>query len=439
MSKIDPVPKQAPAQNPNDERFWDARDLETELRRQFEVCHGCRMCVSYCGSFPDMFARVDRDIEKRGATGAELLDADDFRSITELCWQCKLCYIDCPYTPDQKHAWALDIPKLLGREKAVRAKRSGITLQDRALGEPGVLGRLASGPGAGVTNLINASRLVRKVNETVLGISAEFPIPTFAPDPFPGWLAKHRPLEGAGKAGKVALFATCLGDYNFPAIARASVLVLEKNGFSVERPEQVCCGIANLDGGDVDAAKDKAKKNVASLLPLVEAGAKVVVPSPSCSYTIKKDYPDLLGTAEAKKVAENTMDLMEFLDKLRKDKALSRDFKRGLGKVAYHAACHLRAQKIGTPGARLLGLTPETEVEIVEKCSAVDGTWGMKAQHYELGRKYAQKLVKGIASVEPRTVVTDCPLSARRIEKENEVRVLHPAEALAEAYGLKGD
>ncbi len=439
MSKIDPVPKVPPATDPNDPRYWDARDLEAELRRQFEVCHGCRMCVSYCGSFPDMFARVDRDIESRGATGAELLGAEDFRSITELCWQCKLCYIDCPYTPDQKHAWALDVPRLLGREKAQRAKRSGVTLQDRALGEPGVLGRLASGPGSSVMNLMNASRLVRKVNEAVLGISAEFPVPPFAPDPFPGWLDKHQPLAGAGAKGTVAIFATCLGDYNFPAIARATVRVLEKNGFAVTRPDQVCCGIPNLDGGDVDGARDKAKKNVASLLAAVESGAPIVVPGPSCSYTIKKEYPELLGTAAARKVAENTFDIMEFLDKLRKDKALSKDFVRGLGKVAYHAACHLRAQKIGTPGARVLGLAPDTEVDIVEKCSAVDGTWGMKAQHYEMGRKYAQKLTRGIASAEARTVVTDCPLSDRRIEKENEVRVMHPAEALARAYGLEGD
>jgi len=439
MSKIDPVPKVPPATDPNDPRYWDARDLEAELRRQFEVCHGCRMCVSYCGSFPDMFARVDRDIESRGATGAELLGAEDFRSITELCWQCKLCYIDCPYTPDQKHAWALDVPRLLGREKAQRAKRSGVTLQDRALGEPGVLGRLASGPGSSVMNLMNASRLVRKVNEAVLGISAEFPVPPFAPDPFPGWLDKHQPLAGAGAKGTVAIFATCLGDYNFPAIARATVRVLEKNGFAVTRPDQVCCGIPNLDGGDVDGARDKAKKNVASLLAAVETGAPIVVPGPSCSYTIKKEYPELLGTAAARKVAENTFDIMEFLDKLRKDKALSKDFVRSLGKVAYHAACHLRAQKIGTPGARVLGLAPDTEVDIVEKCSAVDGTWGMKAQHYEMGRKYAQKLTRGIASAEARTVVTDCPLSGRRIEKENEVRVMHPAEALARAYGLEGD
>ena len=157
-------------------------------------------------------------------------------------------------------------------------------------------------------------------------------------------------------------------------------------------------------------------------------------------YTIKKEWPELLGTAEAKRVAASTFEIMEFMEKLRRDKKLVRDFRTGFGKVAYHAACHLRAQKIGTPGARILGLLPDTEVEIVEKCSAVDGTWGMKAQYYEMGRRYAQKLVRKIdeALTEKQTshVVTDCPLAGLRIAKENAVKVRHPVEALADAYGI---
>ncbi|HSO37577.1 MAG TPA: heterodisulfide reductase-related iron-sulfur binding cluster [Labilithrix sp.] len=434
--KINPKPKAPPARNVNEARYWDERDLETELKRVFEVCHSCRMCVNYCGSFPDLFARVDRDIETKGAHGAEQLDLTDFTSVTDLCWQCKLCYIECPYTPDQGHEWMIDVPRLLMREKAQRARRSGITIQDRALGEPGRLGSLMSGPLAPMTNLVNASSLMKKLNEKALGISSKFPVPTFAKQPFETWLRKHEALPTAGKAGTVAIFATCLGDYNFPNLAAATVRVLEKNGYAVVRPQQECCGMPNLDGGDIEGAKAKAKFNVAQLLPLVEQGFPVIVPGPTCSYTIKKEWPELLGTPAAAKVAANTFEAMEFLERLRRDKTLVKDFTKGYGKIAYHAACHLRAQKIGTPGARILGLLPDTEVDIVEKCSAVDGTWGMKAQHYEMGRKYAQKLVRGIEHAEAQLVVTDCPLSALRIQKENAVTPLHPMEALAAAYGL---
>jgi glycerol-3-phosphate dehydrogenase subunit C len=436
MAKINPQPQRPPEHDFNAPRYWDERDLEGELKRVFEVCHSCRMCVNFCGSFPDLFARVDRDIETRGAHGAELLDVADFASVTDLCWQCKLCYIECPYTPDQGHAWAIDVPRLLQRDKAQRARRGGITIQDRALGEPGKLGSLLSGAFAPVSNFVNANRLLRKVNERALGISASFPVPGFARQTFEAWLSAHAPLPEAGKAGSVAIFATCLGDYNFPKLAIATVRVLEKNGYAVVRPPQECCGMPNLDGGDIDAARAKARANVAQLAPLVEQGMPVIVPGPTCSYTIKKEWPALLGTPEAQKVAANTFEAMEFMERLRRDKTLVRDFSVGFGKIAYHAACHLRAQKVGTPGARILGLLPDTEVDVVERCSAVDGTWGMKAQYYEMGRKYAQKLKRGIDDADAKLVVTDCALSARRIEQENDVVPMHPMEALAKGYGL---
>lgn len=429
-------PERPPAHGPREERYWEPRDLEDELRRVFEICHGCRMCVGYCGSFPEMFARVDRDIEG-GATGAERLGAADFEAITELCWQCKLCYIKCPYTPDEAHEWALDVPTLLGREKAQRARRNGVTLQDAVLGEPGMLGALAAGAMAPLTNFVSSSRLVRRAQEKLAGISAEFPLPPFSRTTFTKWFEDHEPLEGAGTAGTVAIFATCTGEYNLPAGAVNAVRVLEKNGYSVVHPNEVCCGIPNLDGGDVRAATDKARANVASLLPEVERGRTVVVVGPSCSYTIRNDAPRLLGTPEAEKVAAGTLDLMAFLDRLRASKTLNLDFASPLGKIAYHAPCHLRAQRCGTPGARLLGLAPDTQVAVIEQCSAVDGTWGMKAQHYEMGRRYAQKLVREIDGVEATMVVSDCPLSGLRIAKENGVVVLNPAQALARAYGVE--
>lgn len=440
MAKVDPKPVVAPAGDPNDPRYWDPRDLEGELRRVFDVCHNCRMCVNYCGSFPDLFARIDRDIETRGAHGAEKLDAADFTSVTDRCWQCKLCYIKCPYTPDEGHEWMLDIPRQLAREKAQRTKRIGISVQDRALGEPGLLGQLNSGVSAPLVNFVNANRLVRKVIEKTAGISAEFPLPPFARHTFESWLTNHDVLPEAGSAGSLAIFSTCLGDYNFPAVPANAVRVLEKNGYRVFRPEQQCCGMPNIDGGDVDGAKKKAQFNVDMLLREIELGRPIIVVQPTCGYMLKKEYPELLGTPEAKRVAEKTMDVMEFMEKLRREKKLNKEFKRGLGKVAYHAPCHLRAQKIGTPGARILGLLPETEVEIVEQCSAVDGTWGMKAQWYEEGKRYAQKLSRGIASAvdgeKESVVVSDCQLAGQRILKENEVEVLHPISALASAYGI---
>ncbi len=235
----------------------------------------------------------------------------------------------------------------------------------------------------------------------------------------------------------MALFATCLADYNFPHIAASAVRVLEKNGWNVVRPEQTCCGMPNLDGGDIDAAAAKARVNVASLALEIDRGHTVVSLQPTCGYMVRKEWPELLGTNEARKVAAATVDVMELLEQQRRDEDALAGLQEGPGAAS-------RTTRPATSGRRrsatrrraCSSALPETEVEVVEQCSAVDGTWGMKAQHYEMGRRYAQKLTRGIERVEPRIVVTDCALSARRILAENGLAPLHPVEALAEAYGL---
>jgi glycerol-3-phosphate dehydrogenase subunit C len=447
MSQIARNPAVPPATSPNDPRYYEPRDLEAELRRTFQICHECRMCVGYCNSFPVLFNRIDAMIDSGKAEGAEKLDDKDFRAVVDECWQCKLCFIKCPYTVDEGASELLDYPRVMAREKAARSQREGVPLVDRILGEPQTLGDLGSGTLAPIANLIQSSRLLRKVQEKATGISAEFNLPPMAKEPFAEWHQAHEPLATAGEAGQVVLFATCYGDYNIPSVPRAAVRVLEHNGWRVLRPGDdvdghatgkaaTCCGMPNLDGGDVPAYLAKVKHNVALLLPHVRRGRKVLVPGPTCGYTMKKEWAEYVLEAEVKEVAAATLDLMEFLVLLGKEKKLKRDFVKGLGKVAYHAACHLRAQKIAFPGARVLGITPETDVRIIEYCSAVDGTWGMKADHYEMGRKYAGKLVRSVSELEPDLVVSDCSLAGLRITQENQVKVLHPVEALAEAYGL---
>jgi glycerol-3-phosphate dehydrogenase subunit C len=445
VSVIPRAPAQPPAHSPHDPRYFEPRDLEGELRRTFQICHECRMCVNYCGSFPELFRRIDRDVDSGAAVGAEKLDAADMQAVGDQCWQCKLCYVKCPYTVDDGASELLDFPRLMGRERAARARRDGIPLVDRILGEPQLLGALGSGAVAPLANLVTRSQLLRKVQEKVTGISASFPLPPMATEPFSRWFSRHEPLAAAGELGEVVLFATCYGEFNTPSVARAATLVLEHNGYRVRYPgagadrasgQLTCCGLPNLDGGDVEAAAQKIRHNVALLLPHVRAGRKIVVPAPSCGMTMKREWREHLPTPETAEVAAATLDLMELLVVLGKEKKLKRDFKTGLGAVAYHAACHLRAQKIGFPGMRVLNAVPGTEVRMVEECSAVDGTWGMKAAHYETGRKYAGKLTRGIEAAEPDLVVTDCSLSALRIARENQLAPMHPVEALARAYGL---
>ncbi len=435
------TPVVEPAYDPNSERYWDPKDLEQELLRTFQVCHECRMCVTYCGSFPILFGAIDREIDGGRAEGSENVNATTIHEVTDHCWQCKLCYIKCPYTPDEGAHELLDFPRLMAREKAQRSRRDGVPIVDQVLGEPQRIGALSVGPQAKIANFVNSKRLVRKVVEKVTGISAEFPLPPIATEAFTSWHRSHTPSEGAGVNGQVVLFPTCYGEYNFPEVPRAAVQVLERNGYDVIVPEALtCCGMPNLDGGDIDAARKKMQANVDLLAPYVKRGLRIVVPGPTCGYTMKKEWPVYLATQDAKDVSTRTFDLMEFLDGLRREKKLVKNFKSGLGRVAYHASCHLRAQKIAIPGARVLSLLPDTDVRIIERCSAVDGTWGMKAKYYEEGVRYAKRLSEAIEDEQPSegelSVVTDCSLAALRVLKENGRAARHPVVALAEAYGF---
>jgi glycerol-3-phosphate dehydrogenase subunit C len=236
---------------------------------------------------------------------------------------------------------------------------------------------------------------------------------------------------------KVALFYSCSVNYNEPAVGRDTVAVLEKNQCAVQCPEQVCCGMPYLDGGDLEAATRNAKKNVEALLPAVEQGATVVVPQPTCSYVLKREYPVLVPGPAAEKVAAATQDACEYLVHRQREGSFDRTFPGpGPGRVAYQMPCHLRAQNMGYKTRDVLELIPGTSVSVVEKCTAMDGTWAMKKEFYPISLGFARKAVAEMETAEPQTYVTDCSLSALQIEEVRGQKPRHPLTVLREAYGL---
>ncbi len=414
--------------------FFDEADLHNELRRVYDVCHTCRMCFSYCPSFPSLFDAIDRH-EEAGEGEVDALTIPEMDEVVDLCFQCKLCYVKCPYTPP--HKFMVDFPKLMLRARAVRARKHGVTLQDRILGDPDKTARRSTGMLARLVNWGNRQGLIRKVIEKVIGIHHQRVLPEFATETFDRWFARTR-RDGHGDAapGTVAIFETCSINYNYPAVGKAAVQVLERNGKTVIRPKQVCCGMPALDGGDIDFAVDNARRNVEMLLPLVRRGIPILVLSPTCGYVMKNDWPDLLGSDEAKLVAENTYDLGEYLAAEKKEGRLDMNFTVPQGKLAYHIPCHLRAQNIGHPFEPILAAIPESSVEAVEKCSAFDGTWGMKKEYYDLSRKYAKKLCGPMADAEADRFVSDCMMAGLNVNEELGQHPAHPVQVMRDAYGL---
>ena len=413
--------------DPNDPAFFDTGAAQAEMARVTEICDGCRRCHRLCPSFDHMLDRVDAhegDVSK--------LVAGDYRRIVDLCWQCKLCFNHCPYTPP--HRFDLDFPRLMLRAKAARAGQEGVTRADRWLGNVDAVGRLGSAT-APFSNWANAFSPHRALMQAVVGIDRRRNLPRFHRRTFARWFRRRR--GGRAEGRKVAFFYSCSVNYNEPQVGRDAVAVLERNGCAIACPEQVCCGMPYLDGGDIASATKNARENVARLLPLVEGGATVVVPQPTCSYVLKKDYPALVPGPEAEAVAKATRDLFEFLASLHREGALATEFPgRKPGRVAYQMPCHLRAQNMGFKTRDVLQLVPGTEVTVVEKCTAMDGTWGMKKEHCATSLEFAKKAVGEMEAAGPDTYATDCTLSALQIEAVRGEKPKHPISLLREAYGL---
>ncbi|HEX9593559.1 MAG TPA: anaerobic glycerol-3-phosphate dehydrogenase subunit C [bacterium] len=411
-------------------RYWDAQDLDAELTRVFDLCHGCRRCFNLCESFPYLFDRVDA---LDGDVPA--LNRQVHRRTVALCHQCKVCgQINCPYVPP--HEWQLDFPKLMLRARAVWGKREGIPLRDRLLTDTDRIGKLGAAT-AGLTNWANRNPLARSALHTTFGIHRDKTLPRFHHQTFIKWIKKNDGLlhPQGEPVDRVVLFPTCMVDYNDPAVGQAAVRILHRNRVEVAIPEAVCCGMPFLDCGAIADAVNKAEVNVAALMPWIDKGYKVVVPVPTCSLTFKKEYPDLLGTPEAARLSENTLDLFEFLFTLKQAGTLDRDFSRPMGTIAYHIPCHLRDQNIGFRSRDIMKLIPETQVRLIDKCSGHDGTWSMKRENFAFSMKIGQKLFDSIGESEPDIVASDCPLSCLQIHQGTGRKAYHPAQVVAAAYG----
>jgi len=410
----------------DDPEYWDVARLETELRRVAEICHQCRRCLPLCPSFPTLFDLIDAtDREVAGVTN-EGLDR-----VNELCFHCKLCYNHCPYTPP--HEWDVDFPALMRRQQLVRTRRDGVPLARKLTAKTDLLGKVGSVAPA-LMNFANTNRFSRVMMEKTIGIHRDWVQPTYCSETLARWFRERGGVQGSGANGRVVLFATCSVNYNDAEAGRAAVEVLEKSGIRVDLHAERCCGMPNTDTGDLDALRALAARNVADLVPYVRAGARIVVPGPSCSLLFKHEYPKLLDTGAARAIAAATRDLMEYVVELAKAKVWNREFRVPIGKVAYHAPCHLRHQNVGFP-ARSVLVAAGAEVELVDACSGVDGTWGMQARFHEASLGVAKKMVERIREAQPDHIATDCPLSALRIQEALGRKAVHPIVLLRQAYG----
>ncbi len=436
---------QAPTRHALDWRnpdFYDAGSLNKELERVFDLCHGCRRCVSLCNAFPTLFDLVDESptFEMDG------VDKADFKKVVDECYLCDLCFMTkCPYTPP--HEWNIDFPHLMLRAKAVNFKNNGASLRDKVMTSTDAIGKLACTPGVTtLINNVNKAKPVRRVLEKTFAIAADAWLPEYDSNTTRKRMKNNTnstfaPTPGGRTKGKVALFATCYGNYSEPAISADLKAVFEHNNIPVTlTPREQCCGMPKLELGDLDAVERAKNANIPVLAKLVDDGFDILMPVPSCALMFRQELPLMFpDDAAVQKVKGAIFDPFEYLMLRHKDGLLDTDFKIPLGKVAYHAACHQRVQNIGRKTFDILSLVPDTEVAIIERCSGHDGTYAVKSEHRAAALKIVRPVARKVDELDCNHYGSDCPMAGHHIANslKSGKQPEHPLTLLRKAYGLE--
>ncbi len=420
--------------------FWDRDNLNQELERVFDICHGCRRCVSLCDAFPTLFDLVDES----DTMEVDGVDVADYRKVVDQCYMCDMCYMSkCPYVPP--HEWNVDFPHLMLRAKALNFKEQGASFRDRTLTSTDRVGKLATIPLVDVTvNALNRNGLFRKALQGTLGVHEKAPVPEYHSKTLRKRvkaLERDIPAVGAGNTtGKVAMFVTCYGNYNSPHLGDDFYRVFQHNGIHIEVvSKEQCCGMPKLELGDLDAVVRAKEANIPVLAKLVDEGYDLIAPVPSCVLMFKQELPLMFPEdAAVRKVQKAFFDPFEYLFLRHRAGLLNTAFAQGLGDISYHVACHLRVQNIGLKTRDVLNLIPDTTVHPQERCSGHDGTYAVKRETYDKAVKIARPVVRKVNELKSNHLASDCPMAASHIANlaERDEKPEHPMTLLRKAYGL---
>jgi glycerol-3-phosphate dehydrogenase subunit C len=433
----------APTRHPLDWEnpdFYNEQSLHKEMERVFDICHGCRRCVSLCQSFPTLFDLVDES-ESMEVDGVK---KEDYKKVVEHCYLCDLCYMTkCPYVPP--HPWNVDFPHLMLRAKAVEYQKGNTKWRDKILTSTDMVGSFVGIPIVAPTvNAVNKIKPARKALEAVAEIHADAWVPEYTSKQLRSRLEKlptGTTGEPAGKTrGKVALFATCYMNRNEPGPGEDIAAVFAHNNIPLTIAEKErCCGMPKLELGDLESVKKAKEYNIPVLAKMVDEGWDLTALIPSCVLMFKQELPLMFPKdPDVQKVKAAFYDPFEYLMLRHKEGKLKTEFKQPLGKVAYHAACHQRVQNIGPKTKEILSLVPDTIVDIIERCSGHDGTYAVKKEFHQYAMKIVKPVVARVNQATPDHYGSDCAMAGHHIAhaRADGSAPEHPMTLLRMAYGL---
>jgi Fe-S oxidoreductase len=402
-----------------------------------ELCNGagvCRkknegtMCPSYMVTMEDKHstrgrANLMREILS-GKLPASEFTGTDLHDALDLCLECKGCKAECPSN--------VDLAKLKYEFLAHYNEINGTPMRSRMFAHIHKLSRMASAwPSMANWTLKNSA--IRGALDRFVGIDSRRKLPLFAEETFESWF-KKRPLR-SGPSGKVVLFHDTFLNYNYPDVGKAATHLLESAGYEVRIAERKCCGRPMISKGLPEAARANAQFNVEQLHPWVEKGYSIVGCEPSCVFTFRDEYPDLLKGEHVTNVARSSFLLEEFMVKEHQAGRWKLTFEKQEKKALLHGHCHEKA----LIGPRYLkeSLAMAYQVEEIDSgCCGMAGSFGYEKEHYDISLAVGGRRLFPAVESNPDAIVVAPGISCRQqVEHATGRRPLHPAEALARALG----
>jgi len=430
-----------------DPDFTDRAKTEAEMHRIFDICHTCRRCFNLCDAFPRLFDLIDNSESGELDTVATA----DYQKVADACTLCDMCFMTkCPYVPP--HEFNVDFPHVMLRYRAVERREGRIPLQQRELVKTDRNGRLASMV-APLANWVSDRKntLTRPLLETAAGIDRNAALPKYHGPTFVMRSKRSAaPVDRTAPAygRKAVLYATCFVNYNNPSIGEATRAVLARNGVETAVVYPRCCGMPQLEQGDLAAVAASAKQVAASLGPWIDKGYDIIALVPSCALMVKFEWPLIVPQdAVVAKLARATFDISEYIVDIARKEGLAPGLSSLGGGVTVQLACHARAQNMGQKAAEMLRLLPQADVAVIERCSGHGGSWGVLKGNFETALKVGKPVARQALKNAKPFLASECPLAGMHIVQEMEMladgqsvppRSLHPIELVARAYGIPG-
>jgi glycerol-3-phosphate dehydrogenase subunit C len=394
---------------------------KTWPKSNLDLCIRCATCMAVCP-----VSRVTPKFPgpKQAGPGAERFRKPGERSVDEwidLCMGCHLCDLAC--------SSGVNISELNLIAKAKYLDERGRPLRDWLLTHFYLLGRLGSFFSPLINRLLRNSQM-KWLLESLFDIDRRKELPGYDSSTFRKWF-KERQSKGIKR---IAYFYGCYTNTNEVDVGKATVQVLEANGFEVTLPPQRCCGIPMLGNGDFKGARKMGLYNVPSLLHAIRTGSDIIFSSTSCGYMMKYEYSRLLSIPKAEEVSQHLYDLFEFLRNLKESNGFNTNFKELPIRVGYFAPCHLRALGIGLPALEILRLIPGLKIDNIEAdCCGMGGTFGLKKEKYEISQEIGKDLAEAIDRLKPELILSDCEGCRMQIRHLTGQKVLHPIQILRDA------